>query len=129
MPSPLVSVIIPTFNRVGYLEEAIASALAQTYEHIEVIVSDDGDQVEVEALVDTFDDPRLRYRENEATLGQALNNRAAFSEAQGRYVANLHDDDRWSPDFLSTLVPHSGESSKRFGCILRSLCHPRRWVR
>lgn len=106
MPSPLVSVIIPTFNRVGYLEEAIASALAQTYEHIEVIVSDDGDQVEVEALVDTFDDPRLRYRENEATLGQALNNRAAFPEAQGRYVANLHDDDRWSPDFLSTLVPH-----------------------
>lgn len=106
MASPLVSVVVPTFSRLEYLEEAIGTALAQTYEHIEVIVSDDGGQVEVEALVDSFDDPRLRYRKNETTLGQALNNRAAFSEAQGTYVANLHDDDRWSPNFLSTLVPH-----------------------
>lgn len=102
---PLVSIIIPTFERLHYLPYAIESALAQTYQNIEVIVSDDASTADVQGLVAAFPDPRLRYRRNHTNIGQALNNLAAFKEAKGKYVANLHDDDMWEPTFLEKLIP------------------------
>jgi glycosyltransferase involved in cell wall biosynthesis len=105
MSTPLVSVVIPTYNRVRLLQEAIDSALAQTYDNIEVIVTDDGSTDGTRDLIASYTDPRIRYRRNRKNLGQTMNNRAAFVEARGTYVANLHDDDRWTPHFLETLVP------------------------
>jgi len=102
---PLVSIIIPTFERLHYLPFAIESALSQTYRNIEVIVSDDASTADVQSLVATLSDPRIRYRRNQSNMGQALNNLAAFKEAKGRYVANLHDDDIWEPAFLEKLIP------------------------
>ena len=102
---PLVSIIIPTFERLHYLPCAIESALAQTYQNIEVIVSDDASTADVRGLVAAFSDPRIRYRRNDSNMGQALNNLAAFNEAKGKYVANLHDDDIWEPTFLEKLIP------------------------
>lgn len=105
MNTPLVSVVIPTYNRAEYLREALDSALTQTYSSLEVIVTDDGSTDGTDALVASYDDPRVRYRRNPTTLGQTMNNREGFRAAQGKYVANLHDDDRWSPNFLASLVP------------------------
>lgn len=102
---PLVSVIIPTFERLHYLPFAIESALAQTYRNIEVIITDDAGTVDVQGLIAGYSDPRLRYRRNASNLGQAMNNLAAFKEAKGKYVANLHDDDMWEPTFLEKLIP------------------------
>ncbi len=102
---PLVSIVIPTFNRLHYLPYAIKSALAQSYQNIEVIVSDDASTADVQGLVTSFSDSRLRYRRNVSNIGQALNNLAAFKEAKGKYVANLHDDDIWEPTFLEKLIP------------------------
>lgn len=102
---PLVSVIIPTFDRLHYLPYAIESALAQTYRNIEAIVTDDAGTVDVQGLIRSYRDPRLHYRRNERNLGQAMNNLIAFKEAKGKYVANLHDDDMWEPTFLEKLVP------------------------
>ena len=102
---PLVSIIIPTYERLHYLPYAIESALAQTYENIEVIVTDDASKANVEGLVESYHDSRLRYRRNLSNLGQAMNNLGAFKEANGKYVANLHDDDVWEPTFLEKLVP------------------------
>ena len=102
---PLVSIVIPTFERLNYLPYAIESALAQTYQNIEVIVSDDASTVDVQSLVATFPDPRIRYRRNQSNMGQALNNLAALKETKGKYVANLHDDDMWEPTFLEKLIP------------------------
>jgi len=103
--TPLVSVVIPTFNRADTLRVALDSALSQTYTNIEVIVSDDGSTDRTEELVASYDDPRVRYRRNHGNLGQTLNNRAGFLAAQGKYIANLHDDDWWTPEFLSKLIP------------------------
>lgn len=105
MSSPLVSVVIPTYNRVDYLQQAIDSALAQTYSHLEVLVSDDGSSDGTASLIASYNDDRLRYRRNETNLGQTLNNRAGFLASRGKYVANLHDDDRWTPTFLERLIP------------------------
>jgi len=103
---PLVSVIIATRDRPQYLGEAIASALASTYKNIEVIVTDDGGPPENEKIVLAFRDSRLRYRRNRTSVGIGANHLAAFKEIRGEYFAVLNDDDRWSENFLETLVSH-----------------------
>jgi glycosyltransferase involved in cell wall biosynthesis len=105
MNDPVVTIVIPVHHRIDYLGEALSSALAQTFGDFEVIVSDDGPSPEVARFVATFDDPRIRYRHNGRNLGIALNHLAAFREARGQYIANLHDDDIWDPSFLAKLVP------------------------
>lgn len=101
---PLVSVIIPTYNRSDYLRSAIASVLQQTYQNFEIIVSDDGSVESPEAMVESFHDPRIRFRRNPTNLGIARNATHAFQTAQGKYVASLNDDDCWHEDFLEKLV-------------------------
>jgi len=103
---PLVSVIIPTYNRPDYLREALYSAVQQTYSNLEIIVSDDAGSSENWMVANSFNDPRVRYRRNETNLGILGNNLAAFRETQGKYVVDLNDDDAWEPHFLSTLVPY-----------------------
>lgn len=105
-PEPLVSVIIPTYNRPEYLKKAIASAVRQTYRHLEIIVSDDCSPESPQAIVDSFQDPRIRLRRNPQNLGIALNVTSAFKAATGKYVASLNDDDLWNEDYLAKLVPY-----------------------
>jgi glycosyltransferase involved in cell wall biosynthesis len=104
--NPLVSIIIPTYNRPNYLKQAIASAVQQTYKNIEIIVSDDCSPVNQQAIAESFGDPRIRFRRNATNLGIALNVIAAYKEAKGKYVASLNDDDIWNEDFLEKLVGH-----------------------
>lgn len=102
---PLVSVILPTYKRLDYLRGAIASALAQTYRHTEIIVSDDAASPEAADLVASFGDSRLRYRHNGDGVGATRNALAAYLSASGGLLATLHDDDEWEPAFLERLVP------------------------
>jgi glycosyltransferase involved in cell wall biosynthesis len=102
---PLVSVITPTYNRPDYLRQAIASALAQTYRNIEIIVSDNGSDEDIEAIVASFADPRIRFFRQPTNVGMIANTLYTFQQAQGKYVACLLDDDLWEPEFLETLVP------------------------
>src|SRR4051812_33540854 len=100
----LVSVVLPTRLRDGYLAEALASAITQTYRHIEIIVSDSGASDATRDLVASFNDERVRYRRNPPSSDSLANHVAAISEAVGEYVAVLHDDDIWEPRFLEQLV-------------------------
>jgi glycosyltransferase involved in cell wall biosynthesis len=104
LSSPAVSVIIATYLADVYLRSAIASALAQTFPSLEVIVSDDAGRPEVRRLVQEFGDARLVYRANARRLGPAGNHWAAFRAARGRYLAILNHDDLWEPEFLASLV-------------------------
>lgn len=102
----LVSVIIPTYNRPSYLKAAIESAVKQTYQNIEIIVSDDCSTESPQEIVESFQDSRIRFRRNSKNLGNGPNITNAFKEAQGKYVASLNDDDMWNQTFLERLVPH-----------------------
>ncbi|HEY7375560.1 MAG TPA: glycosyltransferase [Polyangia bacterium] len=104
---PLVSVVVPTYNRTAYLTAALTSALGQTYSNIEVLVADDASEQDVVgAVISRFaSDPRVKYQRNPRNLGMGPNTWQALARASGKYVANLHDDDTWEPDFLATLVP------------------------
>ena len=110
--SPLISVIIPTYNRPAYLKEAIASVVNQTYTNLEIIVSDDCSDNSPEDIVNSFQDPRLRLRRNSRNLGVGLNTSYAFAGSNGKYVASLNDDDRWDNDFLERLVQPLEENSE-----------------
>ncbi|MEH2436506.1 MAG: glycosyltransferase family 2 protein [Nostoc sp.] len=102
---PLVSVIIPTYNRPEYLKQAIASAIKQTYQNIEIIVSDNCSLENPQALVASFDDSRIRFWRHQQNVGMIANQQHGFKMARGKYVASLHDDDIWNEDFLAKLVP------------------------
>lgn len=102
--SPLVTVVLPTYNRVPYLTQALESALAQTYGNTEILVSDNAASREVADLVASYRDPRVRYRHNGGNIGPLRNALAAYREARGEYVSTLHDDDLWEPTLLEELV-------------------------
>ena len=103
---PLVTIAIPTYDRLEYLKEAVASALCQTYDKIEVLISDDGPTESIrqwsEAAV--ANDPRIRYRRNARTLGLAGNWNALADAARGEFIVIIGDDDRLLPAFVGTLI-------------------------
>lgn len=102
---PLVSVVIPTYRRPQYLIEAIQSVVAQDFQDWRLVVHDDGATAENRAIVEGFGDARIVHRVNPRRLGIGANKFSGWQAANGRYVANLDDDDVWAPHFLSTLVP------------------------
>jgi glycosyltransferase involved in cell wall biosynthesis len=96
-----VSVVIPTYNRAPMVGEAIASALAQTYERLEVIVVDDGSTDDTAERVGRRRDPRLRYvRREHAGVSSARN--AGIAAATGDLVSFLDSDDLWKPEKIET---------------------------
>ena len=102
MANPLISCIIPVFNGVRYLGEALDSILAQTYRPIEIIVIDDGSTDGTGELVARYGD-RIRYfRQNNEGAPTARN--AGLSAARGAFVAFLDSDDLWHPDKLERQV-------------------------
>ena len=92
--NPLISVIIPVYNYDRYLGEAIESVLSQTYQHLEVIVVDDGSTDQSGDVAKRFADRGVRYcHQVHAGIGPARNKGVEL--AHGEYVAFLDADDRW----------------------------------
>ena len=96
---PLVSVIIPTFNRGWIVQEAVESVLAQTYAHTELIVVDDGSTDNTRALLDQYKDITIVCQQNKGV--SAARNRGV-GIAAGEYLAFLDSDDFWLPEKLAS---------------------------
>ena len=96
-----VTIMIPTFNQVGYIKEAVESALAQTYENLEVVVSDDASTDDTQKILLRFNDPRLRLVLNSNNVGRVANYRNLLeNHATGDYVVNLDGDDFYTDPFF-----------------------------
>ncbi|UZW55347.1 glycosyltransferase [Sphingobium sp. JS3065] len=104
MTAPLVSVLIPTFNRAHYVGDAIASALGQTVTDIEVIVVDDGSTDTTTSLLDSISDPRMRVIRHERNMGIPATRNTALAAAEGVYIAWLDSDDIARPTRLAEQV-------------------------
>jgi len=92
---PLVSVLVTAYNADNYLAEAIESALAQTYRHVEVVVVDDGSTDGTFDVVRRY--PRAHARQQDrAGIGAARN--TAVAMASGEFLTFLDADDRFPPD-------------------------------
>ncbi|WP_442869562.1 glycosyltransferase family 2 protein [Bradyrhizobium sp. CCBAU 11386] len=101
---PLVTIGIPTFNRAHWLKDCVLSALAQTYQRYEVIVSDNASTDETAGLLRQFSDPRLRVVTHERNLGPIPNWNVCVTEAKGEYIVIIPDDDRAAPWLLDRCV-------------------------
>lgn len=97
--TPLISILIPTYNRAQFLPDAISSALSQNYPDFEVIVVDDGSNDETPDTVNKFSDTRLRYFRKKHSGAPATRNRC-ISEAKGEFLVWLDSDDMLQPDVL-----------------------------
>lgn len=99
-----VSVVVPLYNGEAYVEEAVRSALGQSYRPLEVVVVDDGSADGSTAIIETIRDSRLRLiRQRNAGVAAARNRGVAASE--GDVVAFLDQDDTWCPEKLALQIP------------------------
>jgi glycosyltransferase involved in cell wall biosynthesis len=105
MRYPLVSVITGAYrSNPQHLRAALTSAVRQSYENLEIMVSDDSPDSSLQDVVRALGDRRLRYRRNETPLGAAANHWRCIREARGEYVAILNHDDMFEPTFVERLV-------------------------
>ncbi len=128
--SPLISVVISTYNHEYFLREALQSVCAQTFTDWEAIVVNNYSEDDTIAVVESFADPRIRLENfrNNGVIGASRNRGIAL--AQGRFVAFLDSDDTWYPEKLARcmecfkddvgLVAHGlhwiGERERDFFC-------------
>lgn len=102
---PKVSICIPTYRQVRYLERTFQSIKAQDFDDFEVVITDDSPDDGVERLVAAYKDARWDYHRNVDRLGSPENWNAAVSRSSGELVKIMHHDDRFSrPDSLRRFV-------------------------
>lgn len=97
---PTVSVIIPTYNRAHLVTRAICSVLAQTFQDFEILVVDDCSTDNTENVVNSYDDPRVRFMAHEVNRGGSAARNTGIRAASGEYLAFLDSDDEWLPEKL-----------------------------
>lgn len=103
---PLVSILIPVFNRRDILAETLDSALAQSYENFEVVVVDNCSTDGTWELLETYarKDSRTRIYKNEENIGPVRNWKRCIDLAKGDYGKILWSDDLIAPGFLEKTV-------------------------
>lgn len=104
MPTPLISVIIPTRERAGTLAYTLASALDQTSTEYEVVVSDNVSEDDTADVVNAQQDGRIRYFRTSQRLSMCDNYEFALGQARGEYVIIIGDDDAVIPGRLDALL-------------------------
>lgn len=121
--NPLVSVIIPYYNAPELLKESIDSILKQSFTDFELLILDDGSNINAKELIYNFNDPRIRYIRNE-NVGLANNINRSLPLLKGTYIARLDQDDISEPNrFTKQLALFENDSTidcvftyiKRFG--------------
>jgi glycosyltransferase involved in cell wall biosynthesis len=95
-----VSVIIPTWNAALTIKRAILSALNQTYPPLEILVCDDGSSDNTKEIVESINDPRVRWLAGTHTGGPAIPRNRGANVSKGEWLAFLDSDDEWFEEKL-----------------------------
>jgi len=103
--SPLVSVVLPTYNYARFLPESVGSVLSQTYAHYEVIVVDDGSTDNTKDVLNPCMQ-KIRYIKLEQNKGLPIARNTGIRSARGEYIAFIDADDIWLPEKLQTDIEY-----------------------
>ena len=101
---PLVSIVIPVYNREALVKEAIDSALKQTYANIEVVVVDNCSTDNTWNVISGYQDSRLRIFQNERNIGPVRNWKRGIELSKGEYIKLLFSDDLISENFIEESI-------------------------
>ncbi|MBD2493036.1 glycosyltransferase family 2 protein [Nostoc sp. FACHB-280] len=110
---PLVSILIPAFNVEAWLAQTLESALAQTWQNIEIIIVDDGSTDNTLSVAKTFASSKVKVISQENS-GQSASENHAFQEAQGDFIEYLDADDLLAPDKIERQIRLLGDSNSEF---------------
>lgn len=108
-PDPLISVVMPSFNRAGLIGRTIASVLAQRFERFELIIVDDGSTDGTLELLKEWDDRRIAVFQMRRNAGAPAARNAGVKMARSMLVAFQDSDDEWQP----TLLEHHVQALRR----------------
>lgn len=103
MSEPLISILIPTYNRLDLLKQALNSALSQTYENIEIFISDNASTDGTLEYLSNLSDSRVRTKSHECNIGLINNWNYCLNQSKGNYYLMLSDDDILKSDAINNL--------------------------
>lgn len=101
---PLVSIVMPTYNREYVIGKAIKSVIEQVYQNWELIIVDDGSKDNTRGVVEGFSDPRIKYYVMPQNGGVSKARNQALKMSEGEYIAYLDTDNDWSENFLLNTI-------------------------
>lgn len=101
---PLVSIILPTYNRANVLPYAIRNVLSQSHTNLELIIVDDNSPDDTQAVIKSFNDSRIRYVRNEPNLKLPRTLNKGFSIAQGELLTWTSDDNLFADNAIEKMV-------------------------
>lgn len=119
---PLVSVVIPLYNKEPHISHTLNSVLNQTSQEFEIIIIDDGSTDKSAEVVNSFTDPRIRLIKQKNAGVSAARNRG-IEEAKADLIAFLDADDEWAPNFLEAILrlreryPEAGAYSTAYSIL------------
>ncbi|HKT85574.1 MAG TPA: glycosyltransferase family A protein [Novosphingobium sp.] len=118
---PLVSVVIPAFNRAATIERSVRSVLMQDYETLELIVVDDASTDGTADVLSSCTDPRLRIVRQPVNGGAAPARNRGIREARGSFVAFLDSDDEWLQGKVTRQMERFARGDGRLGLVCTGL--------
>ncbi len=101
---PLVSVVMPVYNRRDLVRDAIESALAQSYRNFELLICDDGSLDGTADVVSGYSDPRIKLIRQSENAGAAAARNRCLEMASGAYIFYLDSDNIWHPHYLAVMI-------------------------
>ncbi|NBD18245.1 MAG: glycosyltransferase [Cyanobacteria bacterium] len=107
MKKPLISIVLPVYNRSQYLKQAIESVFNQTYNNWELIIADDASSQDTKSYIDSLNlsqDARIKIFFNKVNIGLFANLNRYIDKAQGEYIILLCSDDYFLPNCLEICV-------------------------
>ena len=103
-PDPVISVVMPSFNRANLIGRAITSILSQTLERFEIVIVDDGSTDGTLPLLASYDDPRVGVFQLRRNAGAPAARNAGVKAARSSLIAFQDSDDEWQPELLAVHV-------------------------
>ncbi|MCX5704347.1 MAG: glycosyltransferase family A protein [Candidatus Omnitrophica bacterium] len=115
--SPLVGIVIATYNRANLLKRAIEGVLNQTYKNLEIIIVDDGSTDNTEQIVKEYRDLRIQYIRNSKNRGASVARNIGIKSSKGDFIAFLDSDDEYLPEKIEKSLKIFKHCARNLGMV------------